>query len=117
MSHICFSKQVPDSLVKQSSDDPPEAIVISFTADVLKRNDQIILVLRETVTSPTTGCLLENERHDALQDGLIQLIVGLHPLDGPLPLKFDPVLGLATLRNDASLGAGGGGCQTCVRNR
>ena len=76
-------KQAPNCLVKQSSDDPPEAIVISFTADVLKRNDRIILVVRETVTSLTTGCLLENERHDVLRDGLIQLIVGLQPLDGP----------------------------------
>ena len=68
--HTCASlKQVPNSLVKQSSKDPPEAIGTSFAADVPKRNRQIILVVRKTVTSFTTGCLLENERHDTLRDG------------------------------------------------
>ena len=103
--HTCASlKQVPNSLVKQSSEDPPEAIGTSFAADVLKRNRQIILVVRKTMTSFTTVCLLENERHDTLRDGLIHLIVGLHTLDGPpATIRVDPAPGFTALRNDESL--------------
>ena len=56
------------------------------------------------MTSFTTGCLLENERHDTLRDGLIQLIVGLHLLDGlPATIRVDPAPGFTALRNDESL--------------
>ena len=50
--HICVScKKIPDRLIKQSSEDPPETVGICIAADVLKRNQQLILVLRESVTS------------------------------------------------------------------
>ena len=39
----------PDSLVKQTSEDPPESIGVSFAADILKRDRQPILLLRKTV--------------------------------------------------------------------
>ncbi|CAC5425523.1 unnamed protein product [Mytilus coruscus] len=48
----CVSlKQFPKSLVEQSSEDPPDLVGITYVADVLKRNRQLILVVRETVTS------------------------------------------------------------------
>ena len=52
--HTCLSLQkFPDSLVKQTSEDPPESIGVSFAADILKRDRQLILLLRKTVTSYT----------------------------------------------------------------
>ncbi|MEW8547318.1 MAG: RNase H-like domain-containing protein, partial [Candidatus Thiodiazotropha sp.] len=59
--HVCSSLQrFPNSLVDQTSDDPPETIGVSFAADVMKQNRQLILVLRETVSSYTTACIIEN---------------------------------------------------------
>ncbi|CAC5413940.1 unnamed protein product [Mytilus coruscus] len=56
--HICASlKRFPKSLVEQSSEDPPDLVGISYVADVLKRNRQLILVVRETVTSYTRNQL------------------------------------------------------------
>ena len=51
--HTCLSLQkFPDSLIKQTSDDPPETKGLSFTADILKHERQLVLyILRETVTS------------------------------------------------------------------
>ena len=44
--HTCASqKSFPRSLVKKSSDDPPEVLGVSFAADVIKRYRQLILVL------------------------------------------------------------------------
>ena len=103
--HICASlKKVPESLVKQSSESPPDAVGISFAADCIKRNRQIILILRETVTSFTSACVIENEKHDTLRDGLVQLAVGLHPLDGPPAIiRVDPAPGFIALQNDDTL--------------
>ena len=54
--HTCLSLQkCPYSLVKQTSEDPPESIGVSFAADILKRDRQLILLLRETVTSYTAA--------------------------------------------------------------
>ena len=60
--HTCASlKSFPRSLVKQSSDDPPEVVGVSFAADVIKRYRQLILVLRECNTSFTPFCLVHDE--------------------------------------------------------
>ena len=55
--HTCASlKSFPSSLVKQSSDDPPEVVCVSFATDVIKRYRQLILVVRECTTSFTASC-------------------------------------------------------------
>ena len=88
----------------QSSDDPPEAIGASFAADVLKQNRQLILVLRETVSSYTTACIIENEKHETLRDALARLCLELHPLDGPFSvIRVDPAPGFTALKDDTQL--------------
>ena len=69
--HVCSSLQkFPDSLVTQTSDDPPDSIDVLFAADVLKQNRQLLLVLRETISSYTVACIIENEKHDTMRDAL-----------------------------------------------
>ena len=103
--HTCASLLTfPNSLVSQSSDDPPEVVGVSFAADVIKRNRQLILVLRECTTSFTASCLIRDERHDTLRDALTQLIIGLHPLDGPRAIiRVDPAPGFTSMSNNDSL--------------
>ena len=103
--HTCASlRTFPSSLVSQSSDDPPEVIGVSFAGDVIKRNRQLILVLRECTTSFTASCLIRDERHDTLRDALTQLIVGLHPLDGPSAIiRVDLAPGFTFICNNESL--------------
>ena len=103
--HLCSSlRKFPDSLVTQTSDDPPEVIGLSFASDVLKQNRQLILVLRETVSSYTTACLVDDERHSTLRDALARLCMELHPLDGPnAVIRVDPAPGFAALKDDPTL--------------
>ena len=103
--HTCMSLQTfPDSLVKQSSEDPPETVGVSFAADVLKRERQLILILRETVTSYTSTCLINDEKQGTLRDALACLSTELHPLDGPCAvIRVDPAPGFVALRNDETL--------------
>ena len=90
--------------MQQSTESPPEAIGLCFAADVLRRNRQFILLVRESVTSFTSACLIENEKHTTLRDNLVQLIIGLGPLDGrPAVIRVDPAPGFVALKDDETL--------------
>ena len=103
--HHCASlSKIPQPLIKQSTCDPPPAVGISFAADVLRRSRQYILLLRESSTSYTTSCFLDNERHDSLRDGLIRLSIELRPLDGPpAVIRTDAAPGFVSLVDDQLL--------------
>ena len=105
--HVTFVPRCKNSLIDSLSKllrIPPETVGICFAADVLKRNQQLILVLRESVTAYTTACFLENEKHETLRDGLLKLAVELHPLDGPCAvIRVDPAPGFMALRDDSTL--------------
>ena len=103
--HHCASlRNTPHTLISQSTGDPPECVGFSFAADVMRRNRQFILVLRETSTSFTSSCLIPDERHDTLRDALIQLCIEFCPLDGPpAVIRTDPAPGFTRLANDELL--------------
>lgn len=59
--HQCASLlKTPKVCVEQGSSDPPETVGSTFAADVLKRERQLILVIRECVTSFTFTKLIES---------------------------------------------------------
>ena len=103
--HTCCALiHTPKVLQQQSSSDPPEAVGVSFAADVLVRERQKILVLRESVTSFTSTRIIQDERHETLRDNLICLCVELRPLDGPLAvIRTDNAPCFKALRDDAIL--------------
>ena len=103
--HLCTSlRTAPRMRIDQSTSEPPETVGTSFAGDVIRQNKQFILVLRECVTSYTTSCLLDNERHESLRDGLIRLCIETRPLDGPhAVIRTDPGPGFQALVNDKQL--------------
>lgn len=103
--HLCSSlKKVPSTLVEQSTSDPPDGFGISFAADVIKRYRQLILVVRETSTSFTASCLLDDERRESIHSGLLRLCLELRLLSGPLSVtRVDPAPGFASLYGDEIL--------------
>ena len=101
-------KNVPSSLMGQSTSDPPEGVGIPAAADVMKRYRQLILVVRETSTSYTAACLLDDERRESIRAGLLRLCLELRPLACPPPpppavIRVDPAPGFSSLSNDATL--------------
>ncbi|PFX11830.1 hypothetical protein AWC38_SpisGene24314 [Stylophora pistillata] len=69
--HTCASLQkFPSTLFSQTSEDPPDVIGIAFAADVIKRERQLILVLRECATSYTAACLIADEKYDTMRNAL-----------------------------------------------
>ena len=102
-SHSCHHCTSHDSSTIYYSD-PPEVVGISYAADIIKRDLQLILVLRECVTSYTACCFVTDERRDTIRDSLVNLCIGLRPLDGPpAVIRTDPAPGFAALANDALL--------------
>ena len=103
--HLCSSlKKVPSTLVEQSSSDPPDGVGISFAADIIKRYRQLILVVRETTTSYTASCLLDDERRESVRIGLLRLCLELRPLAGPPSvIRVDPAPAFRALSSDESL--------------
>ena len=82
--HTCASlRNTPHVVVEQSTCEPPDTVGVSFATDIVRRNRQYIIVLRECVTSYTLTSLVEDERHDTLRDVLIRLCGEIKPLDGP----------------------------------
>ena len=103
--HTCTSlSTLPVVNQQQSTSDPPYVVGQTFAADILKRSRQLILVIRECVTSFTSACIVPDERRDSLRDGLITLLVGLRPLDGPRAIvRLDPAPGFVSLSHDDAL--------------
>lgn len=103
--HICTSlKHMPDTLLKQSSSDPPDVVGISFAADVIRRYRQCVLVLRETVTSFTSSCIIDDEKSITLRDSLACLCVNMKTIGGPsVVIRVDPAPGFVSLHDDQKL--------------
>ena len=103
--HLCQSLQTfPKHLIEQSTSDPPEQLATQFSADVLRRNLQYILVVRENVSSFTWAKLLGNECGSELRDSIIQLLIEYCPLNGPpAVIRADPGPGFNSIRNDPKL--------------
>ena len=65
--HTCVALlNAPRTVIQQSTNDPPDTIGASFAANILKRECQLVLVLRECVTSYTATCFVDNECHTTL---------------------------------------------------
>ena len=65
--HTCMSLlKLPQTLIDQSTTHLPDAIGVTFAADVIKRNRQLIFVIRETVSSYTSTCVVESETRCAI---------------------------------------------------
>ena len=97
-------RKTPKVREEQSTSLPPDAVGVSFAADVIKPSRQLVLVLRECVTSFTVTTLLEDERHHALRDAIIRLCAQLSPLDGPpAVVRTDLASGFKALAEDQQL--------------
>ena len=94
----------PSVKIPQSTSTPPEVIGIQFLADVIQRETQRILVVREHVTSFTSTSILPNDQHQCLRDGLISACIEFRPIDGPSAIiRVDPAPGFRALINDILL--------------
>lgn len=103
--YTCASlKKLPAVYHQQSTSIPEKIIGSKFSADVVNRHSQCILLLREDITSYTVGTIIKDEKADTLKDGLLLLTSQLRPPNGPPAIvRTDPASGLRSLANNKSL--------------
>ena len=103
--HLCASlSKIPSSLIPESTSDPPESVGTNFAADVMRRERQKILVVREYVSAFTWSAILPSEKGDDVRSALIMMIKDIVPLEGPyVVVRADNAPGFATLVEDQYL--------------
>ena len=102
--HCATLRQVPSVVIEQTTSEPASCVGSEFASDVIRRSRQLILIIREKVTSFTSACFVNDEKHQTLRDGLLQLMLPLHPVDAPIAtVRTDPAPGFDPLVNDSIL--------------
>ena len=103
--YTCASlRKVPKSLIPESTSDPPESVGCNFAADVMCRERQKILVIREYVSSLTRTAILASEKQDDLRVAIVSLIHDITPIEGPPTIvRTDNAPGFQALVNDKFL--------------
>ena len=77
---------------------------VSYAADVMHYSRQLVLVVRETVTSHTLTCFVDDECAATLEQALISLCVALRAVDGPpVTVRVDPAPGFVALSSSEAL--------------
>ena len=102
--HACLAlKKLPPPLVDDSTS-PPSAVGTSYSADIMHHHRQLILVVRENVTSYTLTCFVSDERAATLEPALISLCVSLRAVDGPpVTVRVDPAPCFVSLSSSDAL--------------
>lgn len=103
--HECASlRSFPKHQQEQSTSEPAAGVGRRLAADVIKRAQQNILLVRETVTSFTSSTFLDAETADCARQGLLLLTLNLIPLDGPPSvIRTDPAPCFQSLVHDQQL--------------
>ena len=103
--HSCASlRKLPSLFKQQSTSTDIEKIGSVFSADVLKDYGQLILILRESISSYTVATFIPNETASSLRDGLLTLTSQLRaPLSQTATIRTDPASGLRSLIGDTTL--------------
>jgi hypothetical protein len=96
-------KCVPEGLVEQTSESPPDCIGQNYALDVLNRYRQFILILRETVTSFTAAHIIKSEKKEDLRDGILILCSSMKSVATHIRIRIDPGPGIAALVDDPIL--------------
>ena len=103
--YTCASlKTVPATYHEQSTSEPGKVIGCKFSADVVNRSSQAILIIREDITSFSDALIIKDEKANSLRDGLLILTSRLRSPYGPAAvIRTDPASGLRSLINDKEL--------------
>ena len=90
MCDICVSLRNMTNKYLEQSTSLPQFMGSHFNADVVKRDTQNILVLRENISSFTTAKIIPNEKSVTLKENLVILCSQLCPSIGtPITIRVD----------------------------
>ena len=97
--HQCMSLiKVPSTFIEQSTSEAPEFIGSRFSTDIIKREGQKILTVRENITSYTDALIIPSETSKDIQEGLVKIISKMKSPSSPsVIVKADHATSFQTL--------------------
>lgn len=95
-------KHLPTELQDFTTSEPAPHPGVSFATDVIRRNRQFILVIRDTFSSFTNAILVPNETAPSLRQGLLRIILMLMS-DNGATVRSDNASAFQCLVKDESL--------------
>ena len=103
--HTCISlADMPNRFLQQTTTTTPTAVGSNFSADVIKRSGQLLLIAREYVSSYTVGRIIKDEKATTLRTALLILCNAVTSPSGPTTIiKVDPASSFRSLLDDAEL--------------
>ena len=97
---LCTSLQrIPKELFAQSTSQIPDTVGKVFSADVIRREKQMIFVLMDIFSSFVLAQLIPNEQQNTLRESLIQLSAPYKHPDGCI-IRVDNASGFTALKQD-----------------
>ena len=102
--HSCAALKKLTLPLVESSTSSPSAVRVSHAAYIMHHERQLILVVRETVTSHTLTCFVSDERAPTIEAALISLCLCLRAVDGPpVTVRVDPAPCFVSLSSSDAL--------------
>ena len=103
--HTCVSlSNMPNRFMSQKMTTNPSTVGSNLSADVIKRAGQLILLIREYVSSYTSARLIPNEKASTIRTALLVQCSELTSQSGPIAtIKLDPASASRSLVGDAEL--------------
>ena len=99
---ICVAlKELPKEIFSQSTVENP-VFGANFSADVIKKDGQLIFLCREKLSQLTSTRLISNETADSLRDSIVMAVLELLP-DSGTTVQVDCAPGLQTLAAESKL--------------
>ena len=80
--HQCATVRKLPKVLLDDTTSKPRGIATDFAADVIERETQKILVVREKLSQFTRGTIIPNQQKDTLRSALLSMVVDLIPDTG-----------------------------------
>ena len=90
---------MPSELLTESTA-KNESFGTNFSADVIKRDGQLILLCREKLSQFTTASFLPDEQTEATRNGLISAVIETMPVSGAV-VQVDNAPALQSLKSES----------------
>ena len=80
--HQCAAIRTLPKVLLEDSSTSPKSVASSFAADIIERESQKILIVREQLSQFTRGAIINDQKSVTLQNALLSLILDLIPDTG-----------------------------------
>ena len=98
--HQCATVRKLPKVLLQDSTEQPTGLATNFSADVIERHAQKLLIVRENLSQYTRGASINDQTSLTLQNALLPLVIDLLP-DAGASIRVDGATGFQALQKES----------------